>query len=62
MKTIQRGGRALVAYVDDGLGRRLVVAREDGDGTAESIVVALDRAEARDFVAVLRGLLQELPG
>lgn len=58
-----RAGRLVAAYVDDGLGRRLVLAQEHEAGIAleRTLVFALTQTEAREAIAALRQLAEELP-
>jgi hypothetical protein len=63
MKTKMKAGRCVAAYVDDGMGRRLVLGVPDGERYqhVEPITVAQTQGEAQDLVRVLRELAQELP-
>jgi hypothetical protein len=65
-KTKQRAGRAVAVYVEDALGRRLVVAAPHvyAPGElflADTVVIALTQQEAKEAIAVLRQLAEELP-
>jgi hypothetical protein len=58
-----RAGQLLAVYVDDGQGRRLVLA-EPGEYTTalgKTLVLASTQAEARQAIATLHQLLEELP-
>jgi hypothetical protein len=54
-------GRLVAAYVDDGQGRRLVVARAEERAFNETLVLALTQEEARAAIRTLYQLLEELP-
>ncbi len=58
-----QAGRAVAVYVDDGQGRRLVLADTDRHGYAleKVIVVAMHQGEARAAIAALKQLAEELP-
>jgi hypothetical protein len=65
-RTKQHAGRAVAVYIDDGQGRRLVVATahvfSDGLGALfDPVIVALTKEEAMHASAVLRQLADELP-
>jgi hypothetical protein len=62
-KTKMQAGRVVAVYVDDGQGRRLVIANEHPSGYAldRPLVFALTQAEAKAAIAVLRQLAEELP-
>ena len=60
-QTKMRCGLAVAAYVDDGQGRRIVVASEDRR-MLRPVPLATTKAEARAAIAVLRQLAEELPG
>lgn len=57
----RRAGQAVAVYVDDGLGRRVVVGREGGGTIRDVVLVASTKAEARHAAAVLRQMADELP-
>lgn len=56
-------GRIAAAYVDDGQGRRLVLADYTKHGFAldRPLVIATHQGEARAVIAAIHGLLEELP-
>lgn len=59
-----RAGRLIAVYVDDGQGRRLVLAEPAPDGARlleRTLVAALTRTEARALIATLTQLGEELP-
>jgi hypothetical protein len=57
-----RAGIAIASYVDDGLGRRLLVAREGKYGAQESpVVIAMNQREAKAVISTLIQLMEELP-
>ena len=64
-RTKQRAGRAVAIYIDDGQGRRLVVAEANTDVTRpmlfDPVLIAMTQREAKDAIAVLRQLAEELP-
>ena len=57
----RRAGRAIAVYVDDALGRRVVLGREDGGTIRDVVLVASTKTEARHAAATLRALADELP-
>jgi 3-dehydroquinate synthase class II len=60
--TKMRAGRLVAVYVDDGQGRRLVLADEGRYSVAERVMVlATTQAEAKQAIAVLYQLAEELP-
>jgi type I site-specific restriction endonuclease len=61
--TKMMAGRLVAAYVEDGMGRRLVVAEPDEYTTAfgKTLVFAHTQSEAKAAIATLRQLLEELP-
>lgn len=61
--TKMKCGRCVAAYVQDGQGRRLVLAREHESGflLESPLVLALTQGEARDAIRTLYNLLEELP-
>lgn len=62
-QTKMRAGRLVAVYVDDALGRRIVVATEGtlGFTLERTVVVATTQAEARAAIAALTQLAEELP-
>lgn len=59
-QTKMRAGRLVAAYVDDAMGRRVVLA--DGEGwLSRVLVVGMTRRELRETIAVLMQLAEELP-
>lgn len=54
-------GRAVAVYVDDGQGRRVIIATEDRGVLRNPVVVALTRSELRLAISALRMLEDELP-
>ena len=61
--TKMKCGQLVAAYVQDGLGRRLVLAEPDDFTTAygKTLVLASTQEEAKAAIAVLYQLLEELP-
>jgi len=61
--TKMKAGRLLAVYVDDGQGRRLVLAEPEDDNLVASrtLVFARTQAEAFDALATIRQLVEELP-
>lgn len=63
--TKMKAGRLVAAYVDDALGRRLVIGdsreRKFGQAIDSVLVAATTQAEARELVATIRQLAEELP-
>lgn len=57
-----RAGRAVAVYVDDGQGRRIIIATEDRGALRDPVVLATNRAELRHVISALRTLAEELPG
>jgi hypothetical protein len=55
------GPHAVAVYVDNSLGRRLLVAPRADVGYAKMVTLATTQAEARDVIAALRQLAEELP-
>lgn len=52
----------IAAYIDDPMGRRLVLTPPDtAYSTGEPIQIATTQTEAREVIRVLRELAQELP-
>lgn len=61
-QTKMHAGRLVAIYVDDGLGRRLLLASRAPTGLLERpIVAAFTRADARALIATLTQLAEELP-
>lgn len=62
-KTKMEAGRLVAIYVDDGQGRRLVIADKHSSGFAldRPLVFATTQTEAREAIGVLRQLAEELP-
>lgn len=58
-----KAGRVTAVYVDDGQGRRLVLADEHRSGLAldRTLVVATHQGEVRALIATLKQLAEELP-
>lgn len=54
-------GQAVAVYIEDGLGRRVVLAGRDGGALSNPIVIATTKAELRRAAAVLREMADELP-
>lgn len=54
------GPHAVAVYVDNAMGRRLLVAPRT-DRYAEMVTLATTQAEAREVIAALRQLAEELP-
>lgn len=68
MKTQMKAGNLVAAYVDDPMGRRLVLAQPDPSPVTGKVYSAVDpiqigttQAEVREVIRVLRELMQELP-
>ena len=60
--TKMRAGRLVAVYVDDGQGRRLVLAEERSSLVLERpLILATTQREAREAIAALRQLAEELP-
>jgi hypothetical protein len=60
MSTKQKcGSHAIAIYVDNAQGRRLLVAV--ADDFAKPVLIAMTQTEAREAIAVLRQLAEELP-
>lgn len=59
-KTKMDAGLCIAAYVDDGMGRRLVIAPKT-DGFNTTVIVATTQAEAKAAIGALRQLAEELP-
>ena len=61
--TKAQAGRVVAVYVDDGQGRRLVLADrgKHGHTLERPLVIATSQAEARAVIAAVHGLLEELP-
>lgn len=63
-KTLQRAGALVAAYIDDPMGRRLILSKVEGARrlVAEtSVQIGTTQAEVADVIRVLRELAQELP-
>ena len=63
-KTLQRAGALVAAYIDDPMGRRLILSKVEGTRqlVAEtSVQIGTTQAEVADVIRVLRELAQELP-
>lgn len=62
-RTLMSAGRVTAAYVDDGQGRRLVLADMNRTGYAldRVLVVATHQGEVRELIATLKQLAEELP-
>lgn len=54
-------GQAFAVYVEDGQGRRVVLAGRDGGALLHPVILATTRAELRRAAAVLREMADELP-
>jgi len=59
-KTTQTARLVQVTYIDDGMGRRLVLSRT-GQAVAETMPVATNQRDVAELVVVLRQLKEELP-
>lgn len=60
-KTKMQAGRLVAAYVDDGQGRRVVLADPNVGGWSRTMVVGMTQREVRATIATLHQLLEELP-
>lgn len=60
-KTKMRAGHLVAVYVEDGLGRRLVLADHDPDALSLLRPLVFARTQREAKIAVLRQLLEELP-
>lgn len=57
-----KAGTLVAAYVDDPMGRRLVLAQRDtAHGASDPIQIGTTQTEVREVIRVLRELMQELP-
>lgn len=56
-------GKLVAAYIEDGQGRRLVLAQEGSQGLVleRPLVLATTQAEAKQAIATLKQLSEELP-
>lgn len=62
-RTLQAcGPHAVAAYIDDGQGRRVIVGTPSRGAVEKPVLLAETREEARQVIAVLRQLAEELPG
>lgn len=68
MKTQMKAGNLVAVYVDDPMGRRLVLAKPDPSPITGTVHTAIDpilvgttQTEVREVIRVLRELMQELP-
>lgn len=61
MRVAMEAGRAVLVYVDDGQGRRLVIGTMRNKVMDHPVVLATTRAEARHAISALRNLMEELP-
>lgn len=68
MKTQMKAGNLIAAYVDDPMGRRLILAKPDYSHITGSVLAAVDpvligttQTEVREVIRVLRELMKELP-
>ena len=59
--TKMKAGRLVAIYIEDGQGRRLVLAQEDGRLLRDPLILATTQTEAKDAIAVLMQLAEELP-
>lgn len=60
-QTRMQAGRAVAAYIDNGLGRRIVISRDESGCYGSTILLAMTQAEAWEAISVLRQLVKELP-
>ena len=63
-KTLQRAGALVAAYIDDPMGRRLILSKVEGTRqlVAEtSVQIGTTQVEVAAVIKVLRELAQELP-
>lgn len=61
MRVAMEAGRAVLVYVDDGQGRRLVIGTMRDKAMDHPVVLATTRAEARHAISALRNLMEKLP-
>lgn len=68
MKTKMQAGNLVAVYIDDPMGRRLVLAKPDPSPITGAVHAAVDpiligatQSEVREVIRVLRELMQELP-
>jgi hypothetical protein len=61
--TKMRAGKLVAVYVDDGQGRRLVLAEPDGYGCTleHTLILATTQREAKAAIVALHQLTEELP-
>lgn len=59
-QTKLQAGRAVAAYVEDGQGRRLLVA-SPGSFLSNPVIVAMTQKEAKEAIGALKQLMEELP-
>lgn len=61
--TKMRAGRLVAIYIDDGQGRRLVLAQPMASGFAidRPLVIGDTQKEVREVIATLKQLAEELP-
>lgn len=61
MKSIRKVGNALVGLVDNAQGARIVAAPEGDRYVEHPVILARTKAEARELIAELRTLVDQLP-
>jgi hypothetical protein len=59
--TKMKAGLLVAVYVEDGQGRRLVVAENEGLILNKTLILATTKAEAAEAISALKQLSEELP-